>query len=78
MPSNPAPKSSRLKVREHRERLRLQGLRPIQIWAPDVRTAGFQAEARRQSRAVASSALAADDQGFIEAVSETDAPWDDR
>ena len=26
------PKPSRVKVREHRERLRGQGLRPIQIW----------------------------------------------
>ena len=30
-------KPSRDKVRAHRERLRRQGLRPIQIWVPDVR-----------------------------------------
>ena len=37
MASTSKPKPSRVKVREHRERLRSQGLRPIQIWVPDVR-----------------------------------------
>jgi predicted nucleic acid-binding protein len=37
---------SRDKVRAHRERLRRRGLRPIQIWVPDVRLRRFaQAEA---------------------------------
>jgi len=63
-------KPSRDKVRAHRERLRRQGLRPIQIWVPDVRSPAFAAEAHRQSLAVARSPLAAEDQAFIEAVSE--------
>jgi hypothetical protein len=58
------------KVRAHRERLRRQGLRPIQIWVPDVRSSEFIAEARRQSLAVASSVLASDDQAFVDAVSD--------
>lgn len=67
-------KSSRDKVKAHRSRLRARGLRPIQIWVPDVGAASFRAEAHRQSLAVASSAAAADDQAFIDAVSdETDA-----
>jgi hypothetical protein len=41
-------KSSRAKVRTQRERLRAQGLRPIQIWVPDVRSSAFQREAYRQ------------------------------
>ena len=57
------------RVREHRERLRAQGLRPIQIWVPDVRTAEFRAEARRQSAAVSRSPGEAADQAFIDAVS---------
>ena len=69
---NAIPKPSRLKVREHRERLRQQGMRPIQIWVPDVRAPGFRAEAHRQSLAVAASAHAADDQAFIDAVSDSD------
>lgn len=64
------PKPSRLKVREHRERLRSQGLRPIQIWVPDVRAPAFQAEAHRQSVAVASGPEAVEDQAFIDAASE--------
>jgi hypothetical protein len=67
--SAPKPKASRVKVREHRERLRQQGLRPIQIWVPDVRAPAFRSEARRQSLAVAASSRAHDDQAFIDAVS---------
>jgi hypothetical protein len=59
-----------LKVGEHRARLRAQGLRPIQIWAPDVRAAEFRSAAHRQSLAVAASAQARDDQSFIDAVSD--------
>jgi len=63
-------KSSRNKVRAHRRRLRQQGLRPIQIWVPDMRSPGFAAEARRQSLAVARSSHAREDQDFIDAISE--------
>lgn len=58
------------KARAHRERLRAQGLRPIQIWVPDTRSPGFAAEARRQSLLVASSPHAADDQAFIDAITD--------
>lgn len=61
---------SRAKVRKHRARLRRQGLRPIQIWVPDVRSASFAAEARRQALAVARSAHARHDQDFVDAISE--------
>jgi hypothetical protein len=66
-------KPTRAKVREHRERLRPQGLRPIQIWVPDLRASSFRSEAHRQSLAVAASAHAAEDQTLIDAVSD----WDD-
>lgn len=66
------PKPSRTKVREHRSRLRAQGLRPIQIWVPDVRVPEFRAEAHRQALAVAKSDQAREDQAFIDAVSELD------
>ena len=62
--------ANRRKVREHRERLRAQGMRPIQIWVPDVRAAGFAAEASRQSALAAHSDQAADDQAFVDAISE--------
>jgi hypothetical protein len=70
MAGSTRPKSSRDKVRVHRERLRRQGLRPVQIWVPDVRSPGFAAEAHRQSSAVAMSAHAAEDQHFIDAISD--------
>jgi hypothetical protein len=41
----------------------------VQIWVPDTRGKRFVAEAARQSRAVAESTHAADDQAFIDAVS---------
>ncbi len=63
-------KSSRDKVRLHRERLRAQGLRPVQIWVPDVRARSFAAAARQQSKAVAASDHAKADEQFIDAVSE--------
>ena len=69
------PKSSKAtneRVRRHRARLREQGLRPLQVWVPDTRTPGFADEARRQSLAVAASAHAKADQGFVDAISEID------
>lgn len=62
--------SSREKVRSYRERMRARGLRPIQIWVPDTRGAGFAAEAHRQSRAVAQSPYEREDQAFVDAVSD--------
>jgi Protein of unknown function (DUF3018) len=61
--------SSREKVRAHRKRLRARGLRPIQIWVPDTRTASFKVEAHRQSQVVARSPYAQRDQDFIDAIS---------
>ena len=43
-----SPKTSRQKVQAHREWLRAQGLRPIQIWAPDVRAPTFLSKAHQQ------------------------------
>ena len=63
-------KATREKVRAYRKRMRAQGLRPIQIWVPDVRAPGFAEEAERQAAAVATSAGAARDQAFIDSVSE--------
>ncbi len=59
---------TRDKVRAHRVRLREQGLRPIQIWVPDVRNPSFAVEARRQSLLVAASPHEADDQAIADAA----------
>jgi Protein of unknown function (DUF3018) len=71
MPAARSVPPERRRVAAHRERLRAQGLRPIQIWVPDVRAPSFQTEAHRQSIAVATSVWALDDQAFIDALSES-------
>jgi hypothetical protein len=61
------------RIKGYRDRLRRQGLRPIQIWVPDTRSPAFAAEAHRQSAAVAASPHESDDQASIDAISdETD------
>lgn len=61
---------TRRKVQAFRDRMRARGLRPIQIWVPDTRTAAFRIEAHRQSAAVAASANARDDQQFIDSIAD--------
>lgn len=64
-----ARSTSRDRVREHRTRLRKAGLRPVQIWVPDVRSKSFAQAAHQQSLAVAKSPHARRDQLFVDAVS---------
>jgi hypothetical protein len=68
--TKPQPSTSRGKVGRHRDRLRQQGLRPIQIWVPDVRSPDFKAAAHLQSAAVATSARSDEDQSFITSISD--------
>ena len=63
------PPPARDRVRQHRQRLRAQGMRPIQIWVLDVRSPEFAVAAHDQAAAVAASDQAADDQAFIDALS---------
>jgi antidote-toxin recognition MazE-like antitoxin len=41
------------RVKRRRDKMRTAGLRPVQIWVPDTRAAGFTAECRRQSELIA-------------------------
>lgn len=66
-------RSSREKVRNYRERMRARGMRPIQFWVPDTRTAKFAKEAHGQSLAVAKSAHERGDQAFIDEITDHDA-----
>ena len=50
--------SSASRVQKHRDALRANGLRPVQIWVPDTRRPGFAAECRRQCQLVAQADLA--------------------
>jgi hypothetical protein len=54
--------------------MQAQGLRPVQIWVPDVRSPEFAAEAHRQSTLVAATDRTGDDMAFVEAVS---IDWDE-
>jgi hypothetical protein len=65
-------KAIRVKVQRHRDGLREQGLRPIQIWVPDVDARSFRAAAHRQSLAVATSTGETADQAFIDAIADWD------
>ena len=58
-------------MRDDRDRMRAAGLRPIQIWVPDVRSKSFKAKLRRQVAALDPS-LESEAMDFIEAV-ESDA-----
>ena len=69
-----AQSSSARRVQRRRDKLRAQGMRPVQIWVPDVNAEGFAAEAHRQSRAVAVSDAADDDQAFVDSISEWPEP----
>jgi hypothetical protein len=45
-------------------------LHPVEFWIPDVESASFRAEARRQSKAIARSPLAGSEQDFIDLISD--------
>jgi hypothetical protein len=47
--------SVRRRVQKRRENLRALGLRPVQIWLPDTRGAGFAEECARQAKLTAES-----------------------
>lgn len=49
-----------------RDRLRKAGMRPVQIWVPDVRLPRIAQEAKRQSRLAVRHASDADALAFIE------------
>jgi hypothetical protein len=64
------PLKSRDKVRAHRARLRRRGLRPVQVWVPDTRSAKFVRDAHQQSVRVGRAVREQKDQAFVDAVSE--------
>ena len=64
------PLRSRDKVRAYRERFRRRGLRPIQLWVPDVRSRSFAREAHRQSLLVGTDVFEREEQAFVDAVTD--------
>lgn len=56
-------------MRRRRDKLRAAGLRPVQIWVPDIRAAGFVAECARQVQVIRDAETAeslAEDKAWFE------------
>ena len=60
------------RVEQHRERLRAQGLRPVQIWVPDSRKDGFAEECQRQSRMLQDDPLEQETDDWLEQAADSD------
>ena len=60
------------RVCKHRKNLKDAGLRPVQIWVPDIRREGFAEECRRQSRLVRNDQQEREILTWIEDVSDTE------
>lgn len=58
------------RVKKRRETLRAQGLRPIQIWVPDTRSANFAMQCRAQSRVLQGDAREREVLDWIEDVAD--------
>lgn len=64
------------RVQKHRDALRMAGLRPVQIWVPDMRRPDFVEECRRQCRLVAQAEMADEPmQRFMDEVLADVAGW---
>ena len=55
-------------MQAYRARLREAGLRPVEIWVPDVRAADFAERARQQSLRVSGHESETETLDFIEAI----------
>ena len=60
------------RVQKHRAALREAGLRPVQIWVPDTRRAGFADECRRQSLLLHGDAHERDTADWLDAAADRD------
>ena len=60
--------NSAQKMKEYRNRLRASGLRPIQLWVPDVRSQKIIDEIRKQSLRVSSDSQDSRIMDFVESV----------
>jgi hypothetical protein len=58
------------KMKRYRRKMRVAGLRPVQVWVPDTKAPGFVEEARVQSLRVSVHASERDALDFIESVAD--------
>lgn len=66
----------RERVRRHRERLRAQGMRPIQVWVPDLRDPARAAQLRRDVAALARHPSDAEGNAFLDAALNEIEGWE--
>ena len=64
----PAPRTPQQRMTARRERLRAQGLRPVQHWVPDLRNPKVRAQLRREAAMMARHPENAAVDDWIEAV----------
>ncbi len=60
------------RVRKHREQLRAEGLKPVQIWVPDTRSEAFRLKCEQESLSLARDPLEEDTLAWIAEVADTD------
>lgn len=60
--------NSAQKMRQYRNRLRASGLRPIQLWVPDIRSQKIIDEVRKQSIRVSSDSQESRIMDIVESV----------
>lgn len=65
------PQSERERTEAYRGRMRALGLRPVQVWVPDIHRPGFAEEVRRQLALVRRQAEEGEALDFIEAAQDT-------
>ena len=58
------------RVQKHRKNLRKSGMRPVQIWVPDTRRAGFAEECARQSALIKNDPQEKEVLDFIEEIAD--------
>jgi hypothetical protein len=67
--------NSAQKMRQYRKRLRASGLRPIQLWVPDMRSQKIIDEVRKQSIRVSSDSQESRIMDIVESVMD-DEGWE--
>lgn len=65
-----AKRRTREKVRSYRLRKKAEGFRLLQRWVPDIHSPEFAERVRREVQAIVASEYEADDQAFIDSISE--------
>jgi len=64
------PKTAQQRMAARRKRLRVQGLRPVQHWVPDLRDPKVRADLRRQAKLMAQHPENAEVDAWIETMAD--------